>query len=375
MFFQWLPRRSPNSKPDPGSSPDTDTDTKHRHRTSPHHHVKKSKNSNNEGQVYREAHKLAPRGRTVSHSSSTTHAPTSAAPNPVSSSRKTRPSSTPLPKSTRAHSMSKPLIDPRLSNDPAFSTDPRSNPHNSMHISQYGAHFSQPAATHPRRRRSSHAEVNGDFDEYRLRQPPNSPQDVPEYHDSARTSYAPFQPAHASIPSTPPLSSTPSTSSPISTPSSAPSTPPTNVTLPNPTPVANHAERTDLSHESQSFPLREALFHNHTTPDLRHDVHKPVLPPRPLTSPGNSRTRAEFDNPRNRSTPRLAPRNAQLDRIDELDETDPLGVPWHHGGPYEAIYKVTRDRAYQAQLEKLDSTEGHRENQHKSRKVRSVRPT
>jgi hypothetical protein len=142
-------------------------------------------------------------------------------------------------------------------------------------------------------------------------------------------------------------------------------------------PVATHAERTDLSHESQSFPLREALFHNHTTPDLRHDVHKPLLPPRPFTSPGNSRPRG-LDNPRNRSTPRLAPRNAQLDRIDELDETDPLGMPWHHGGPYEAIYKVTRDRAYQAQLEKLDSAEDQHQNdeiQHKSRKVGAFRPT
>jgi hypothetical protein len=26
-----------------------------------------------------------------------------------------------------------------------------------------------------------------------------------------------------------------------------------------------------------------------------------------------------------------------LDRIDEMDETDPFGAGWHHGGPYEAI--------------------------------------
>jgi hypothetical protein len=26
-----------------------------------------------------------------------------------------------------------------------------------------------------------------------------------------------------------------------------------------------------------------------------------------------------------------------LDRIDELDETDPFGGSYHHGGPYEAI--------------------------------------
>lgn len=29
-----------------------------------------------------------------------------------------------------------------------------------------------------------------------------------------------------------------------------------------------------------------------------------------------------------------------LDRIDELDETDPLGYAWHHESPYEAIKKA-----------------------------------
>jgi hypothetical protein len=35
----------------------------------------------------------------------------------------------------------------------------------------------------------------------------------------------------------------------------------------------------------------------------------------------------------------------ELDMIDELDETNPSGVALHHGGPYEAIQKVTPSRA------------------------------
>lgn len=34
----------------------------------------------------------------------------------------------------------------------------------------------------------------------------------------------------------------------------------------------------------------------------------------------------------------------ELDMIDELDETNPLGVALHHGGPYEAIQKMTIPR-------------------------------
>ena len=35
----------------------------------------------------------------------------------------------------------------------------------------------------------------------------------------------------------------------------------------------------------------------------------------------------------------------ELDMIDELDESNPSGVALHHGGPYEAIQKVTASRA------------------------------
>lgn len=34
----------------------------------------------------------------------------------------------------------------------------------------------------------------------------------------------------------------------------------------------------------------------------------------------------------------------ELDMIDELDESNPLGVALHHGGPYEAIQKMVGSR-------------------------------
>jgi hypothetical protein len=48
----------------------------------------------------------------------------------------------------------------------------------------------------------------------------------------------------------------------------------------------------------------------------------------------------------------------ELDRIDELDETNPFGPAIHHGGPYEAISRIVQKgsvlerngRASQAQV-------------------------
>lgn len=33
-----------------------------------------------------------------------------------------------------------------------------------------------------------------------------------------------------------------------------------------------------------------------------------------------------------------------LDKIDELDETDPLGLGWHNSGPYDVIPKVAKPK-------------------------------
>ncbi|GAW04397.1 hypothetical protein LENED_006184 [Lentinula edodes] len=59
------------------------------------------------------------------------------------------------------------------------------------------------------------------------------------------------------------------------------------------------------------------------------------VPPRPATTANDSRT---VDSRRNNTD--TNPRG--LDPIDELDESNPLGLSLHHGGPYEAIKKVTQ---------------------------------
>ena len=40
--------------------------------------------------------------------------------------------------------------------------------------------------------------------------------------------------------------------------------------------------------------------------------------------------------------PSVATPPKDLDKIDELDETDPLGVAWHMPGPYDAIPKLAK---------------------------------
>ena len=42
--------------------------------------------------------------------------------------------------------------------------------------------------------------------------------------------------------------------------------------------------------------------------------------------------------------PSIATPPKDLDSIDELDETDPLGVGWHNSGPYDAIPKPTKKK-------------------------------
>jgi hypothetical protein len=37
-------------------------------------------------------------------------------------------------------------------------------------------------------------------------------------------------------------------------------------------------------------------------------------------------------------------RQENLDRIDELDETNPWGIALHHGGPYEAAVQAIRGK-------------------------------
>ncbi|KAI0347844.1 hypothetical protein BDW22DRAFT_24076 [Trametopsis cervina] len=64
--------------------------------------------------------------------------------------------------------------------------------------------------------------------------------------------------------------------------------------------------------------------------------------------PSSSSVQAPSEIKKSRSRkPSIATPPKDLDKIDELDETDPLGFAWHHGGPYEAISKAAKDAAQQ----------------------------
>ncbi|KAG6381018.1 hypothetical protein JVT61DRAFT_5413 [Boletus reticuloceps] len=64
-------------------------------------------------------------------------------------------------------------------------------------------------------------------------------------------------------------------------------------------------------------------------PEILPKPHNTVLKPVRTNIPRKARMKAFVR--------RLTTRNEILDRIDELDETDPFGGSYHHDGPYEAI--------------------------------------
>ncbi|KAJ3852846.1 hypothetical protein EV368DRAFT_64565 [Lentinula lateritia] len=81
---------------------------------------------------------------------------------------------------------------------------------------------------------------------------------------------------------------------------------------------------------------RPATVRHTSVPSLPSSQPYPTeVPPRPATTANDSRY---VDLRRNHTD--TNPRG--LDPIDELDESNPLGLSLHHGGPYEAIKKVTQ---------------------------------
>jgi hypothetical protein len=86
-----------------------------------------------------------------------------------------------------------------------------------------------------------------------------------------------------------------------------------------------------------------------SAPELHRTPQMAAPPPRPLTAPTH-----DADNrptpPQRRDTTSGGSRQGhnpqrpkELDRIDELDETDPFGSGLHHRGPYEAIKAILGD--------------------------------
>ncbi|KAJ3750624.1 hypothetical protein DFH05DRAFT_102955 [Lentinula detonsa] len=87
-------------------------------------------------------------------------------------------------------------------------------------------------------------------------------------------------------------------------------------------------------------PNRPSTIRHISVPTLPSSQPKPMeVPPRPATTANDSRTNEPRRNNTNTNPTR---RNRGLDPIDELDESNPLGLSLHHESPYEAIKKVTQ---------------------------------
>ena len=85
---------------------------------------------------------------------------------------------------------------------------------------------------------------------------------------------------------------------------------------------------------------------NVSAPELYSSPTTVDVPPRPSTVPVPAPPPEASSAPlpsrrRNSKNPSISTPPRDLDSIDELDESDPLGFAWHHGGPYEAIARAT----------------------------------
>ncbi|KAF8078804.1 hypothetical protein FPV67DRAFT_80179 [Lyophyllum atratum] len=87
-------------------------------------------------------------------------------------------------------------------------------------------------------------------------------------------------------------------------------------------------------------PHRPAPARNVTAPETIQTATRPILPPRPVTTAADSKPPPAASR---RIIGGRVLRAHELDRIDELDESNPLGLPLHHRGPYEAVQESNEE--------------------------------
>lgn len=271
-------------------------------------------------------------------------------------------------------------VAPSLLSDPAFSTDPSAHP---FAVASHEPWLSSPPAGHPTlksktRRKRPAMDDTSDSEPIHIIPPPNSPVNFPDVPQSLRTTTFALPNDRLDTSAVPRLephsqSSTAAESSVLSHHELSPATPPTRlpatskrrITLmtllkrrssqqPQSSDSANlkpqrastwlksaSIRSSDLSRPPPSLPDTKPSFMN---------IEKQVIPPRPTTL-GTS-TPATVPTP---STAQLTAkqritdiissnRHDNLDRIDELDETNPWGIGFHHGGPYEAAVQAIRGK-------------------------------
>ncbi|KAJ3473718.1 hypothetical protein NLI96_g12858 [Meripilus lineatus] len=134
---------------------------------------------------------------------------------------------------------------------------------------------------------------------------------------------------------------------------------------------------------------RPDLVNSTSAPDVRPPPPPVPVPTRSATAPvpeaSSSRSASSSNGQQATDTVRrtrskkniVAAAPKDLDKIDELDESDPLGFAWHHGGPYEAIKRsaengdIERDPKRDA-LTKMNGQDPT--GQQRNRKVKKLTP-
>ncbi|KAF8846198.1 hypothetical protein BDN67DRAFT_960891 [Paxillus ammoniavirescens] len=236
-------------------------------------------------------------------------------------------------------------------NDPAFSSDPRSHPHfpltNARSYKDPPPKSSQSYSRHVTRAR--HVSLSHEA--------PHSQENAPITEVLPRISHRSLPEERRSSPSSASVESTSTTTHSTFTPSTV-------------SPATSHSHshtqtsggRTTSSvastshltaHSSPSsqpqfknepiFPVSQVPDHptvlfNTSVPEMLPKAQKPSMLPRTESVPIFSENKKSIVGKVGMKNlfRRLTNRRG-LDRIDELDETDPFGGSYHHGGPYEAI--------------------------------------
>jgi hypothetical protein len=266
---------------------------------------------------------------------------------------------------------------PTLYDDPAFSPDPHAHP---FFTTSHDGWTSPPMVGHPTLRKDAHMPphlvippVIKDSGEFRLIQPPNSPMS----DDGPPTNPSPY-----SSPPSPHLytDTSKATVATATRSQSAPSSVQSHQA--NNAPTSDEQSRSPIEKSEKKRNLL-ALFWRKSPPtsptdkpvdpELKH--HDEVPPPSyetifsdPPSSVTSVSTRTETQSstdvlslttqstmvstdsqqPSEAPRPRVGKhrnRRNKLDRIDELDESNPLGIPVHHGGPYEAIQRSVQPQS------------------------------
>lgn len=283
------------------------------------------------------------------------------------------------PKPKEFHS----IVPSHLLSDPAFSADPRLNPYS---VNNQQLAWDNPPQGHPVLKNKNRGPVlanfalnNGivasaDFD-FQLIQPPNSP--VSYIGGSGTQHQDPSFPFPTTLDSTSPLTgpspsqvAPPTATAPSLNPrTTAPATSRVSIIHPQPPAVKEGKKKKRMPfilsrrktlQATSSNPNSASLVSKAALLSLENDVPRavagrtvsesvlsaprgrPVLPPRATTS-GSATPRSMATSISTMSKrPTDSVRAKDLDRIDELDETNPLGLSLHHDGPYEAASQALK---------------------------------